>query len=241
MSRRLSHFCFIVLVALLIGCGQFNFPVDLPTSGQTGGLTNAEVIEGLKEALVLGAQKSTAQASKTDGFFKNPQLFLPFPQEAIEAKNVLESAGLNQIVDDFVLSLNRAAEDAAKRALPIFKEAIIGMSITDAMGILKGADNAATEFLKSRTYTKLVDEFKPEVKKAVAAAKVASYWNPVVTNYNRLTILTGGAQINPNLEDYITQKTIDGIFILVAKEEGLIRKDPAARATELLKKVFANQ
>jgi hypothetical protein len=139
-----------------------------------------------------------------------------------------------------VLSLNRAAEDASKRAFPIFKSAITTMTITDAIGILKGGDNAATNYLRSKTTSKLKAEFQPVVKQSISTVKVTSYWNPIVTNYNRLTLLTGGGQVNPNLEEYITDRAIEGLFILVAEEEALIRKDPAARVTDILKKVFGN-
>ncbi|MDD2550480.1 MAG: DUF4197 domain-containing protein, partial [Bacteroidales bacterium] len=176
-----------------------------------------------------------------DGFFKNPQLFVPFPQEAIKVKNTLEAAGLNQPVNNFVLSLNIAAEDASKRALPIFKKAIIGMSFTDAMGVLKGNETAATDYLRAKTTNQLKAEFTPVVRQSISKVKVTSYWNPIVTNYNRLTLLTGAEQVNPNLEEYITERTIDGLFTLIAKEEALIRKDPAARVSDILRKVFSQQ
>lgn len=234
--------CSLAILILVGGCGQLNFPTDfkLPQQ-QSQGLTGAEVIKGLKEALTVGATNSVSFASKTDGFFKNPQLFLPFPAEAIKVKNTLESAGLTKPVDNFILSLNRAAEDASKRALPIFKNAIIGMSITDAMGILKGGETAATDYLKAKTTSQLKAEFTPVVRQSISNVDVTSYWNPIATNYNRLTLLTGGEKVNPNLEEYITERTIAGLFTLIAKEEALIRKDPAARVTDILRKVFAKQ
>jgi hypothetical protein len=234
-------FVAMILLVLANGCGQFNFPMELPgASQQSVGLTNSEIIQGLKEALTVGAQNSVNIGSKTDGFFRNQQLFIPFPEEAVKVKKTLESAGIQKPVDDFVLSLNRAAEDASKRAFPIFKSAITTMTITDAMGILKGGDNAATNYLRSKTTSKLKAEFQPVVKQSISTVKVTSYWNPIVTNYNRLTLLTGGGQVNPNLEEYITDRAIEGLFILVAEEEALIRKDPAARVTDILKKVFGN-
>lgn len=231
----------LAIFILIGGCGQFNFPTDFKLPQQTQALTTAEVINGLKEALTVGATNSVGFASKTDGFFKNPQLFVPFPEEAIKVKNTLESAGLNQPVDNFILSLNRAAEDASKRALPIFRNAIINMSITDAMGILKGNQTAATDYLKAKTKSQLKAEFSPVVRQSISNVKVTSYWNPIATNYNRLTLLTGAEQVNPNLEEYITERTIDGLFTLIAKEEALIRKDPAARVSDILRKVFAQQ
>lgn len=241
--KRSNYLLALPLLAFiaLAGCSQLNFPTDLSILQQGKGLSTAEVVQGLKEALTLGAEKSANSASQTDGFYKNVQLFIPFPPEAIKVKNTLEKVGLNKPINDFVMSLNRAAEDASKRAFPIFKSAIISMTISDAMGILKGSNNAATDFLRSKTYSQLKDEFKPIVRQSISTVKVTNYWNPVATNYNRLTMLTGGGQVNPNLEEYITEKAIDGLFKLVANEEVLIRKDPAARVTEILKKVFAQQ
>ncbi|NLH57004.1 MAG: DUF4197 domain-containing protein, partial [Rikenellaceae bacterium] len=188
----------------------------------------------------VGSKNSANSASKTDGFYKNSLIFIPFPPEAIKVKNTLESAGLSNLTNDFVLSLNRAAEDASKKAFPIFSEAITSMTINDAMGILKGADDAATTYLKNKTSAKLKAEFKPIIKQSIDKVKVTSYWNPIATNYNRLTALTGGEQVNPNLEEYITDRAMEGLFKLIAKEEALIRKDPAARVTDILKKVFGS-
>src|SRR5690554_6131630 len=163
--RKISYTVVVSLTIFLLigGCGQFNFPTNFQLPQQAQGLTTTEVIKGLKEALTVGATNSVGSASQTDGFFKNPQLFVPFPQEAIKVKNTLEAAGLNQPVNNFVLTLNRAAEDASKRALPIFKKAIIGMSFTDAMGVLKGNETAATDYLRAKTTNQLKAEFTPVV------------------------------------------------------------------------------
>jgi len=240
MKKIGTHLLITALVLCSSGCGQFNFPVDFPTTSSEGGLTTAEVVKGLKEALTVGSKNSANSASKTDGFYKNALIFIPFPPEAIKVKNTLESAGLSNLTNDFVLSLNRAAEDASKKAFPIFSEAITSMTINDAMGILKGADDAATTYLKNKTSAKLKAEFKPIIKQSIDKVKVTSYWNPIATNYNRLTALTGGEQVNPNLEEYITDRAMEGLFKLIAREEALIRKDPAARVTDILKKVFGS-
>ena len=234
-----------ILALLCASCGQFNFPTDLPSgilgTQQSQGLTNAEVVQGLKEALTVGTRNSVDIASKTDGFYKNPQLFIPFPEEAIRVKNTLENAGLNKPVNDFVLSLNRAAEDASARAFPIFRNAITTMTITDAMGILRGGETSATDYLRARTTNQLKAEFQPVVRESISKVRVTNYWNPIVTNYNRLTVFSGGEQVNPNLEEYITDKAIEGLFTLIAKEEALIRKDPAARVNDILRRVFGSQ
>lgn len=242
MCKKVLLLASVIPFLTIAGCGQFNFPTDLTfPQQQEMGLTTAEVVQGLKEALTVGAQNSTSKASATNGFYQNNLIRIPFPEEAIKVKNTLEKAGLNKPIDDFVVSINRAAEDASKRAYPIFRNAITTMTITDAMGILKGGESAATDYLRGRTYSQLKSEFSPIVKQSIDRVNVTSYWNPIATNYNRLTILTGGEQVNPNLEEYITEQTIDGLFKLMAQEEALIRKDPAARVTDILKKVFAQQ
>ncbi|MFO7891436.1 MAG: DUF4197 domain-containing protein [bacterium] len=232
---------FITVSGLLLGrCAELNefMPAVSP---QSGGLTRYEIIKGLKEALVVGAENSVSSASVINGFYNNPEIFIPFPPEAVKVKNTLEQAGFSDMIKDFEKSINRAAEEASKKALPIFRDAITSMTIRDAVGILKGTDNAATMYLRSNTEEELKAEFMPVVKNAVDKVEVTSYWNPVATAYNRLTLLTGGSQVNPNLKDYITQKALDGLFVMIAQEEKKIRRDPAARVTYILKRVFGAQ
>ncbi|MHB9029051.1 MAG: DUF4197 domain-containing protein [Candidatus Latescibacterota bacterium] len=209
-----------------------------PATSKTGGLTADEIVRGLKEALLIGAANSASSASIMDGFYGNPQIFIPFPPEAIKIKNTLEQAGFSNIVRDFEKSLNRAAEEASKKSLPIFKNAIVNMTITDALEILHGSNNAATMYLKTRTEADLMREFLPVVASAVQTVEVTRYWNPVAKAYNTATVLAGGSQVNPNLEDYITRKSLDGLFLLIAQEEQKIRQNPAARVSDILKRVF---
>jgi len=225
---------------VLVGCAELIALIP-STGSKTGGLTTGEIVQGLKEALSVGASNASFSASKTDGFYRNPQIFIPVPPEAIKVKNALEQAGLSSLVRDFEMSLNRAAEEAAKKALPIFKKAITGITIPDAVGILRGSNNAATMYLKSRTEADLKSEFVPVVKSALQTVEVARYWSPVASAYNKLSKLTGGSPVNPNLEEYITQKSLDGLFLLIAQEEQKIRQNPAARVTEILRKVFGAQ
>lgn len=238
--KRLLFLSIAVASLLLSSCAELK--ALLPRLGsKSGGLTTEEVIRGLKEALTVGASNSVSLSSKTDGFYRNPQIFIPFPPEAIKVKNALEQAGFSNLIKDFERSLNRAAEEATKRALPIFKNAIISMTISDAMGILHGSNNAATMYLKSKTEAQLHSEFLPVVKTAIQTVNVTRYWNPVATTYNQVAKLTGGSLVNPNLEEYITQKSLDGLFFLIGREEQKIREDPAARITEILRKVFGAQ
>lgn len=204
------------------------------TSG-TGALTNDEVIKGLKEALTIGTNKSASNASKTDGFLKNARLFIPWPPEAKEMKTKLIQLGYQKKVEEFETSLNRAAEEAAKSAAPIFGNAVTGMSIGDGFAILKGNDTAATHYLREKTYAPLKDKFKPVVNDAISQVKVTSYWAPLVTIYNKIP---GVKKQNPDLNDYVCNKAINGLMLLIADEETKIRKDPAARVSDLLKKVF---
>lgn len=203
-------------------------------------LTNDEVISGLKEALTIGIQNGANLASMTDGFFKNDIIRLPFPEDALKIKEKALELGLDGQVDKIELTLNRAAEEASKKAAPIFVDAIKNMSISDGFAILKGGDNAATNFLKQNTTDKLVTAFSPVVQSAIEKVKLTEFWNPVASKYNLFANLTGKPQINPDLNQYVTTKGIDGLFTMVEQEEAKIRKDPAAQVTNLLKKVFGS-
>ena len=203
-------------------------------------LTNSEVIAGLKEALTIGIQNGANLASMTDGFFKNDIIKLPFPEDAIAIKEKALELGLDAQVDKIELTLNRAAEEASKKAAPIFIDAIKSMSIGDGFAILKGGDNAATNYLKEKTTTKLKTAFEPVAQEAIEKVQLTNYWNPVASKYNTFAKFTGKPEINPDLNDYVTNKGIDGLFYMVAQEEKKIRKDPVAQVTDLLKKVFGS-
>ncbi|HYG51192.1 MAG TPA: DUF4197 domain-containing protein [Flavobacteriales bacterium] len=234
-----------VFAIVLIGC-----TVDEITSGANQvlnsgsntekGLTNEQVIAGLKEALVVGTGHSSAGASTTDGFFKNAKIALPFPPDAIKVKEKVEAVGFKPQVDKFVLTLNRAAEEAAKEAKPIFTNAITGMTVQDGFAILKGNDNAATKYLEDKTSASLYTAFKPKVSAAIQKVELTKYWEPIINKYNALTALSGGEKINPDLEDYVTKRAMQGLFTLIAEEELKIRKDPVARVTDILKSVFGS-
>ncbi len=199
------------------------------------GLSNDKIVKGLKEALSVGTKNSSAKASLPDGFYKNPKIKIPFPKEAQQMEKTLRSLGMNQEVDRFVKSLNRAAEDASKKAAPVFLKAITSMSISDGLKILKGSNSAATDYLKSATTGQLKNEFKPVVKTSLQKVEVTKYWKPLVKSYNKVPMVK---KMNPDLDEYVTTRAIDGLFKLIAEEELKIRKDPAARVTELLKEVF---
>ena len=201
-------------------------------------LTNDEVIRGLKEALNVGTDNATASTSKMDGFYKNPLIFIPFPPEAEKVKNTVVNIGMQKQVDDFVMTLNRSAEEASKEAAPVFLDAIKNMSIADGFKILKGADNAATEYLKTNTSAELTSKFTPIIKNAIQKVEVTKYWNPVITTYNKIP---GVEKQNPDLEKYVTARAMEGLFKLIAGEEKKIRTDPGARINDILKKVFGSK
>ena len=199
-------------------------------------LTNDEIVSGLKDALNVGIDNAGVKASALDGFNKNELIRIPFPKEAKKMEDKLRMVGMGAKVDSFELALNRAAEIAAKKAAPIFIEAIKSMNVRDGMNILKGEDDAATKYLQKSTKDSLYDTFKPIVKAALKQVKVTQYWNPLASRYNKIPLTT---KVNPDLEDYTTQKAMEGLFTLLAQEEKKIRDQPAARVTDLLKKVFS--
>jgi hypothetical protein len=207
------------------------------TKNSSGSLSNEDVVKGLKEALTVGTKNSSNLASQADGFYKNPRIFIPWPEEAKEMKERLLKMGFEKKINEFETSLNRAAEEASKKATPVFVNAIENMSLQDGFAILKGADTAATNYLRKTTYAPLEQNFLPVVKEAINTVKVTSYWNPLVTAYNKIP---GVKKQNPDLDKYVTNKGINGLMVLIADEEIKIRKDPAARVTDLLKKVFGN-
>lgn len=209
-------------------------------STSTPALTEGEVISGLKEALNVGIKNSVDVTSVMDGFLGNAEIRLPFPTDAQKVKDKALDWGLDSQVEKFETTLNRAAEEACKEALPIFKDAILKMSISDAFGILNGGEGAATNYLKGATTNALTASFRPKVDAAIAKVKLTEYWNPIITKYNTAMNVTGGQKLDPDLNAYVTNKAIVGLFTMVAKEENKIRLDPLARVSEILQKVFGS-
>jgi hypothetical protein len=206
------------------------------TGSATHSLSNDEVIAGLKEALSLGTGKAAQKLSGTDGFFKDAVIKILMPQEAQKVEKTLRNMGMGRQVDKAILSMNRAAEDAAKSAAPIFVDAIKGMSFQDAMGILKGGDHAATDYLKGKTTTSLTEAFRPVIESSLQKVDATQHWNTVFTTYNKFST----DKINTDLSAYVTEKALAGIFYQLAQEEKNIRQNPMARTSDLLKKVFSN-
>lgn len=198
-------------------------------------ISENDVKKGLTEALNRSSHISVKKASSLNGFYKNKTLKIFMPNEAKKMKESLIEIGLKNNVDDFELSMNRAAESASKNALNIFIDAINNITIRDAFSILNGENDAASKYLKKETHQFLYDSFKPIVINSMRDVGVSKNWNSLATKYNSIPFTE---KINPDLEDFITKKAIDGLFILIAKEEIKIRQNPSARTSEILKKVF---
>lgn len=233
-------FCFLSIFSLS-NCDTLqdiaNTTLGNGSSGGAG-LSNSQIVSGLKQALVQGASNGVNVLSVKDGFFKNAAVKVLFPPEAQKVEKTLRDVGAGQIVDVAIEKINRAAENAASGAKDIFINAITQMTVNDAMNILMGADNACTNYLRKTTSSALFTSFNPVIQRSLNQVGASDAWGTVMTNYNRIPFVE---KINPDLDDYVTNKAMDGVFLMIEKEEKLIRKDPVKRVTDLLKKVFALQ
>ncbi len=203
----------------------------------SGNTTNSSnIAAGLKEALQVGTERSVQKLSSIDGFFANAMIKILLPEEAKKVEQKLRTLGFGNQVENAILSMNRGAEDAAKSAAPIFINAIKQMSFQDAMGILKGGDSAATKYLHEKTISALTEAFRPVIENSLAKVDATKHWNTVFTTYNKFS----SEKVNTDLPTYVTEKALAGIFYQVAQEEMKIRKDPLARSSDILRKVFGN-
>jgi hypothetical protein len=216
------------------GWGDFLKTVQKTLDGNSG-TSQGEIVDALKEALEIGTAKTVQALSQLDGYYGNPKLKIPLPQSVQTAEGVLRATGFGAPVDAFELSMNRAAEQAAPEAEALFVDAIKAMTISDAKQILKGADNAATVYFKDKTSSQLQDIFKPIVHASMETVGVTQTYQSVS---EKIQTIPFAANYALDLDAYVTEKSIDGLFIRLAEEEARIRNDPAARVTDLLKKVF---
>lgn len=230
----------IPALLLLSSCDEATMKkvLDAATSATGSELTQSEIANGLKEALGKGVESGVQYLSKTDGFYKTPYKIL-LPEEAQKVVDKLKVVpGFNQVEEVIIEKINRSAEDAVKKASPIFRDAITTMTINDAMGILMGEKNAATSYLNNRTYNPLFAEFQPVIINSLNTYNALDYWSDAVTAYNRIPFVT---KVNPRLEDYITEKALKSLFDRIEKEEIGIRENISMRTSDLLKRVFARQ
>jgi len=244
----------ILLLSVLYftSCAELQTVVNEYAIEQNKPLTSFDVSQGLKEALVIGSKQASKVLSTQDGFYKDELVKILLPPEAKSiTKHIKMIPGGQDLVDKVVLRLNRAAEDAVVEAAPIFVTAISEMTIQDAFGILKGDKNAATIYLKNKSYTKLKELFLPKVKnsldkKLIANLSTTESWNLLTKSYNQVAQSFVGQladlkTVNSQLDDYVTNKALDALFLKVAEEELQIRKDPMKRVSSILKKVFSEQ
>ena len=216
------------------GVKGFFDKVTKATTGSNGSLSNDDIINGLKEALRVGTDSSTKKLSKMDGFFKDAAIKILMPEEAKKMEKTLRNFGMGSLVDKAILSMNRAAEDAANGVGNIFWDAIKQMSIKDGLQILRGGDFAATDYLKTMTTKELTEKFRPVIEASLVKVDATKYWKDVFTAYNRFS----ASPVNADLNAYVTEKALGGLFYNISLQEQKIRKDPAAQVTDILKKVF---
>ena len=245
---KLNRRCSIALIVLLLlqvsATGQAawddlieRFNVDAVIKPAASGLSQADLVAGLKEALQKGSRTAVNTLGRENGFFNHPRLKIPLPEKLQGAQAALSAIGQGRIADRFVLSMNRAAERAVPKAGAIFSNAIQSMSIRDAHGILTGADDAATAYLKKHSGARLRAAFLPVVKQATGEAGVTERYKQLTGKLGLMSGLIDVAALD--LDQYITTRAVNGVFNLMAEEERLIRQDPAGRTTALLKKVFS--
>lgn len=207
------------------------------TSKTGKGLSNDDIITGLKEALRVGTDSASKKLSKANGFFGDAAIKILMPAEAQKVEKTLRSFGLGGVVDKAILSMNRAAEDAASGVGNIFWNSIKQMSVTDGLQILKGGDFAATDYLRKTTNIELTEKFRPVIEASLVKVDATKYWNDVFTNYNKFS----ATKVNPDLTAYVTERALSGLFLNISLEEQKIRKDPAAQVTGILKSVFGGK
>ena len=230
MKKLFSFFSFVLILS---GCDVIkNLPATQP------GITEAEAAQGIKEALAQGVTSAVFNLNRTDGFFGNAAYKLFLPPDAKKIENTLRNLGLGKQVDRAILQINRGAEDAVAFAKPIFADAIREMTLTEALNIVRGNDDAATQYFKQKTAEKLITAFTPSVQSSLDKVSATKYYGDIVNTYNKLP--TTFNKVNPDLTSFVTGKAVDALFDQVAKEEANIRANPAARATDILKKVFGS-
>ena len=221
----------------LFGCAEMQQVLDELPQG-TGVLSQAEIGNGLKEALNNGITKQVSKLTATDGFFKNEAVKILLPEELQTVDKKLRQIGMGKLADEGLKVINRAAEDAVKEATPIFVDAVKQMSFNDAKNILMGNESSATTYLQNTTSTALYTKFNPVIKNSYTKVGADKVWKEIITKYNNIPLVK---KVNPDLTDYTTKKAMEGVFKMIAVEEKDIRTNLASRSSDLLRKVFALQ
>lgn len=227
----------ILLIFNLSACAELqSIAENMPDSGY--GITQAEIGNGLKQALRIGITQQVTKLAKENGFYGNSLVRIPLPQELQKVEQTLRDIGLENLADEGIQALNAAAEDAVKTAIPIFVDAVEGMTFQDAKNILLGGNRAATTYLENQTTQALYNEFKPIIHNSFSKVGADKIWNNLITRYNKIPFTSN---VNANLTDYVTQEALDGVYTMIAVEEKDIRSNFSSRTTDLLRRVFALQ
>ena len=237
-----TKFFFAALLFFTVSKNSFS-QITIPkifTSKTSGtGITENEAGQGIKEALTQGVTNAVLNLNKTDGFFGSEFYKLLLPPDAKKIENTLRNIGMGAQVDKAILAINRGAEDAVGYAKPIFTDAIKEMTLADALKIVRGSKDAATNYFKEKTKEKLIAAFLPSVKSSLDKTDATKYYGDIVTKYNKLP--TTFKKVNPDLPSYVVARAVDALFDQVAKEEANIRANPVARTSDILKKVFGSK
>ncbi len=235
--QRCSLLLFLCCFLSLSGCDQLLKVVEDATSGVSTVPNQAEIIQGLKQALAEGTTRAVSNLSQEGGYLKDPTVFIPFPPEAQFAADKLQQLGFGNLVKDFVTRLNEGAEKGAREAAPIFRDAIVKMTIADASNILLGKDTrAATSYFETNTRAALFNTFAPKINDVLEQVNAVQIWQQITTTYNQIPLVRN--KVETDIVKYATNKALDGLFLKLSIEEEKIRLDPLARTTDLLKKVF---
>ena len=249
--QKIKSIAIILTLFTLTSCAELT-QIAQSAASQNLPLTNAEIIGGLKDALLVGTDSSVNRLSAIDGYLKDQAVKILLPPEAKNITDHLSKLpGGQKLIDDVIIRINRAAEDAAKGAKPIFVNSVKEMTFTDALQILKGPDNAATQYFKQKTSTQLGELYRPKIRESlnkglVAGVSTQQSWNELTTQWNRLAgsaigKIGGMKTVDVKLEDYILQRALDGMFLKIEEREKDIRSNVNARVTNLLKRVFGSQ
>lgn len=229
----------LIPLIFLFGCSQIELkPIteDVKKIFTQNIVTENEITTAFKELLENATTKSIERLSSTDGFLNDPEVTISFPDQAQKVEQSLRKIGFNSLCDEFHVSINKAAEAAVSEAGPIFIEAIKNIKFHEASKLLQGSETAITDFLKSKTSTALATKFNPIISENLEKYDAIKKWSKLIKKYNKLPLVK---PIQVDLSDYVTAKTIDGVFYYISKEETQIRKNPEDRVSDLIKKVFA--
>ena len=234
MIKKLLSF---IIIIQIVSCGELQQIVDELPQEQSG-IGNAQIAEGLRQALDKGIEKQVSKLTQEDGFFKNELVKITLPAELQKVDQTLRDIGLGSLADEGLKVLNRAAEDAVEEATPIFVNAVKDITFDDAKNILLGNDNAATQYLTRKTEFELYNKFSPVIKNSFEKVGADRIWGNLIHKYNSIPLTN---KVNPDLTDYVTQEALKGVYTMIAVEEKEIRTKVSSRTTDLLRIVFKLQ